>query len=73
MRVAAGTVISGQVVLDGAEFIDGTQVVVVSRDQEDDVRLSEDELADLEAGIAEADRGELVPGDEFFTRLARYG
>lgn len=73
MRVAAGTVISGQVVLDDAEFIDGTQVVVVSRDQEDDVRLSEDELADLEAGIAEADRGELVPGDEFFTRLARYG
>ncbi len=73
MRVATGTVISGQVVLDDAEFIDGTQVVVVSHDPEDDVRLSEDELADLEAGIAEADRGELMPGDEFFARLARYG
>ena len=25
------------------------------------------------AGIAEADRGEMIPGDEFFARLRRYG
>jgi predicted transcriptional regulator len=73
MRVATGTVISGQVVLDDSEFIEGTQVVVVSREQDDAVRLSQDELAELEAGIAEADRGDLIPGDEFFARLARHG
>lgn len=72
MRVATGTVVVGQVVLDDAEFIDGTHVVV-SRDREDEVCLSADELAELEAGIAEADRGETISGDELFARLRRYG
>lgn len=73
MRVATGTVVSGQVVLDDSDFIDGTHVVVVSRDREDEVRLPPDELAELEAGIAEADRGETISGDELFARLRRYG
>ena len=73
MRVATGTVVAGQVVLDDAEFIEGTHVVVVSRDREDEVRLSADELAELEAGIAEADRGEAISGDELFARLRRFG
>lgn len=73
MRVATGTVVAGQVVLDDSEFIDGTSVVVVSRDFEDAVNLSAEELADLEAGIAEADRGETISGDELFARLSRYG
>ena len=33
---------------------------------------SPDELAELEAGIAEADRGETISGDEFFARLRRF-
>ena len=73
MRVATGTVVAGQVVLDDAEFIDGTHVVVVSRDREDEVCLSAEELAELEAGIAEADRGEMISGDELFARLGRFG
>jgi hypothetical protein len=32
-------------------------------------RLSPEELAELEAGIAEADRGELISGEEFFRQL----
>ena len=73
MRVSSGRIVSGQVVLDDAKFIDGTQVVVVSRDVEDDVLLSADELAELEAGITEADRGETISGDELVTRLSHYG
>ena len=73
MRVATGTVVAGQVVLDDSEFIDGTHVVVVSRDREDEVCLSAEELAELEAGIAEADRGETISGDELFARLRRFG
>ena len=73
MRVATGTVLSGRVILDESEFVDGTPVVVVSRDPEDEVRLSPEELAELEAGLAEADRGETIPGDEFFARLRRHG
>lgn len=73
MRVATGTVVAGQVILDDSEFIDGTHVVVVSRDREDEVCLSAKELAELEAGIAEADRGETISGDELFARLRRFG
>ena len=73
MRVATGTVVAGQVVLDDSEFIDGTHVVVLSRDREDEVRLPPDELAELEAGLAEADRGETISGEELFARLRRYG
>ena len=73
MRVTAGTVVSGRVVLDDSEFIDGTHVVVVSRDREDEVRLSPGELAELEAGLVEADRGETISGEELFSRLRRYG
>ena len=73
MRVATGTVISGKVVLDDASLTDGTDVFVVTREREDDIRLSPEELAELEAGLAEADRGETISGEELFTRLRRYG
>lgn len=45
---------------------------VVSRDPEVDVKLSPEELAELEAGLAEADRGETIPGAELLARLRRF-
>lgn len=71
MRVTPGTVVSGQVVLEDQSLEDGMDVWVISREREE-VRLSQEELADLEAGIAEADRGETISGDEFFARLRRF-
>ena len=73
MKVATGTVVKGTIVVDDPEFEDGTDVFILTREREDAVSLSAEELAELEAGIAEADRGEMIPGDEFFTRLRRYG
>ena len=73
MKVATGTVVRGQVVADGLTFADGTTVYIVSCDDRERVRLSADELAELEAGIAEADRGELISGDEFLDELGRLG
>lgn len=72
MRVIPGTVVSGQVVLDDPSQADGMDVWVISREREEEVHLSSEELADLEAGIAEADRGEMILGDEFFARLRRF-
>jgi hypothetical protein len=72
MRVATGKVVNGAVKVADAEFKDGTEVFILSREREDGVHLSPEELAELEAGIAEADRGETIPGDEFFARLRRY-
>lgn len=73
MKVATGTVVKGRVVADGLNFADGTTVYIVSRDDRERVALSAEELAELEAGIAEADRGELIPGDEFLDELQRFG
>lgn len=73
MRVATGTVVSGKVVLDDAAIADGTDVYVLTRDAEEPPALSPEELAELEAGIAEADQGDLVSGDGFFKDLRRHG
>ena len=73
MKVATGTVIDRKIAVDDPEFRDGTEVFILTRERDDDVRLSSGELAELEAGIAEADRGEMIPGDEFFARLRKYG
>ena len=73
MRVATGIVISGNVVVNDPAFADGTDVFIVTRERDETVRLSPEELAELEAGIAEAERGEMMSGDELFARLRRYG
>ncbi len=73
MRIATGTVVSGRVILNDSEFLDGTAVVVVSREQEDKVHLSLEELAELEAGLAEIDRDETISGDALFARLRQHG
>ena len=64
MRIATGTVVSGKVVLDDGAIADGTDVYVLTRDAKEVPLLSSDERAELEAGIAEADRGDVVSGKE---------
>jgi hypothetical protein len=73
MRVAHGTVVSGKVVLDDPSLPEGAEVYVLSRDPGQPVHLSADELAELEAGLAEADRGETISGEELFEQLRRHG
>ena len=73
MRIAIGKVISGKVVLDGSVIADGTNVYVLTQDAAEVPALSADELAELEAGIAEADLGNMISGDDFFKHLRRHG
>lgn len=72
MKVVEATVIAGKVVSDRLDLADGTSVFIVSTEAVARTPLSADELADVEAGIAEADRGELVPGDELLEELRRF-
>jgi hypothetical protein len=72
MAVVTGTVHGGKVVLDEPSFSDGTVVWVVTRDEAAETFLSPDELAELEAGIAEAEKDETVSGEALFARLRRY-
>jgi hypothetical protein len=73
MRVAHGTVVSGKVVLDDSSLPEGAKVYVLSGESGQPVSLSAEELADLEAGLAEADRGETISGKELFEQLRRHG
>jgi hypothetical protein len=73
MRVAHGTVVSGKVVLDDSSLPEGAKVYVLTGESGQPARLSADELAELEAGLAEADRGETISGQELFERLRRHG
>jgi len=73
MRVAIGTVVSGKVVLDDPAIADGTDVYVLTKDIAETPTLSSEELAELEAGIAEADRGDMISGEAFFQHLRRHG
>lgn len=74
MKVTTGTVVAGKIVVEDPELQDGTNVYIVIREPEDgeSVQLSREELAELEAGIAEADRGEVIASDELFRRLRRF-
>lgn len=73
MKVTTGTGVNGTVIVDDPGFEDGTDIFVLVREPEAEVRLSAEELAELEAGIAEADQGDIIPGEEFFARLRRFG
>ena len=73
MKVVEATVVAGKIVSDRLDLADGTPVFIVSTGRSFPVLLEADELAELKAGIAEADRGELLPGEEFLEELRRLG
>lgn len=73
MKVAIGKVVQGKVVVTDPSIKDGTDVFIVTREHDDEDSLGPEELAELEAGIAETDRGEMVSAEELFRSLRRFG
>lgn len=73
MPIAHGPVVSGRVVLDEPTLADSTEVYVFAGGASAPACLSPEELAELHAGLAEADRGETISGEELFGRLRRHG
>ena len=71
MQLATGTVMAGKLVVEGIDLPDGETVVVLTREAEDTVELSQEEEAELLEAIAEADRGETISAEELFARLDR--
>ena len=71
MQLATGTVVAGKLVVEGLDLPDGETVVVLTREAEDTVELSQEEEAELLEAIAEADRGETISAEELFARLDR--
>ena len=71
MRVKATVVGNTLVVEDGVPLPEGTRVDVVLRavGDADGWDLSDDEWAELDESVAEADRGELIPADLVLAEL----
>ncbi|MGE4241952.1 hypothetical protein [Ramlibacter sp.] len=73
MQLATGTVINGKVVVEGLALPEGTVVTVLTREDEQTVRLSATEEAALLDALDEADREEGISADELFSRIQRFG
>jgi hypothetical protein len=64
MRIASGTVRSGQIIVDGEPLPDGSAVTVLLREEDETFELDPIAEAELLSSLAEADRGELVPAEQ---------
>ena len=73
MQVATGTVINGNVVLEGAALPAGAYVTVLSSESEASVRLTPTEEADLMAALEQADREPGTAAGQILARLRRFG
>ncbi len=72
MKLLAGTVKEGKVVLSDASLPEGTLVAVYAPEPGGAVRLPADLQAELEEAIAEADREEGISAEELFAQLEKY-
>jgi hypothetical protein len=68
MRVTQGTVVGGKIVVPDEPLKEGSTVTVLVPEERTFTLSQEDEAALLEA-IKQADRGELVDGQEVLGRL----
>jgi hypothetical protein len=73
MQFATGTVVDGKVVIEGLDLPEGTGVTVLTRDDDQPVKLSPEEQAELLQALEEADRDGGITAEELFARLQRFG
>ncbi len=73
MRVTSGKVVLGKVVVEGEPLDEGVVVTVLAPEDSETFELSPEAEAALLAAIGEADRGEVVSGDEVLRKLDRNG
>ena len=69
MRITKGKVVGGQIVVEGDPLDEGSTVTILVSDERAFTLNSEDETALLQA-ISEADRGDLVDGDDVINKIA---
>ena len=69
MRISKGKVVGGQVIVEGDPLDEGATVTVLVSDEHSFTLNAEDETALLQA-IAEADRGDLLDGDDLIKNIS---
>jgi hypothetical protein len=70
MNALRGRVRGGRIEIDTA-LPEGAEVVVLATGGDDSFELDDAELGELEARMAEADRGEVEPAESVLARLRR--
>ncbi|HVT19526.1 MAG TPA: hypothetical protein VHQ90_25515 [Thermoanaerobaculia bacterium] len=71
MRVTTGTVINGKIEVTGEDLAEGTVVTILAPEDEETFSLGAEAEAALLTSIQEADRGEVISGDELLRELRR--
>jgi hypothetical protein len=69
MRVTTGRVVNGRIEVPGEEFAEGTVVTILTPDDGGAFTLGPEAESALLASIEEADRGEVIPGEELLRGL----
>ena len=69
MRITSGKVVSGRIEVEGEPFPEGSIVTVLAREEDETFELDPAAEAELLQSIAEADRGELIPGEQVLRML----
>ena len=73
MKIAAGIVVEGKVVVEGEPLEEGSAVAVVLPDEEEVFELSPEEEAALLDSQAEIRRGQFVTPEQLLEKLRRFG
>lgn len=71
MQTYTGRVIDGKVIVDGDPPPEGTEVTVYVPGEDDEVWVTPDMEAELEAAIERMDRGEGIPAEEVLASIRR--
>jgi hypothetical protein len=69
MQLTTGTVVAGQIVVEGEPLADGTVVTILAREADESFDLPPELELELLESIAQADRGESLSADELLRRL----
>ena len=69
MKIATGTVTHGHIVVEGQPFAEGEKVTILGHADNGSFRVSPEEKRLLLESLAQADRGEVVDGEELLAEL----
>jgi hypothetical protein len=71
MRVTTGRVVNGKIEVPAEELAEGTVVTILTSEDRGTFTLGPEAEAALLASIEEADRGEVISGEELLRELRR--
>lgn len=71
MRITTGRVVDGRIEVPGDCLAEGSTVTVLAPENDETFTLGPNEEAALLEAMAEGDRGEVIPAEEFLRELGR--